>query len=200
MRGIALAVVCGAALLAGGVAAADTWTDPAGRLKFDAPRGWSTQVERSDTFSYVITGTANNECQFISQPSANTATAPVDAVNRTAADSAHFGEDVWRRLANSVTPIFPNNSATVLSRTVDTSGFWPIQRAEIQSPDRVVHAAIQLRPGFEIRAFCMTYDGADTTAVYDAVIRSLGHPNDAQWQAAAEAAAAAAAPAPAPAQ
>jgi hypothetical protein len=195
MRARALAAVCGLALLAAGVASAETWTDPNGRVTFEAPRGWSTQARRADGFSAVISGTANNECQIIAQPNDQTATATPDRVRAAAADPAQFTTETWTRIASSLTNVFPGGTATVNSTSVDTSGAWPIQRAEIQSSERVVHAAMTLRPGVDIITMCMTYGGADTTDVYDGVIRSIAHPNDAQW-----AAAPTPAPAPAPAQ
>jgi hypothetical protein len=90
-----------------------------------------------------------------------------------------------------MTPVFPSNSAQFVSRSSDTSGFWPFQRAELRNGERAVHGAMQVRPGMDLIAMCLTYGGADTTAVYDALIRSFGTPNDATLQAAAEAEAAA---------
>jgi hypothetical protein len=192
----------------GGVAAAREWTDPAGRLKFDAPNGWVTTQERGqnagDTFTYVISGTANNECHFLAQPNPGTASAAPENVRRSAADPARFDTATWTRSLNGITSVFPGDSASILSTSLDSSGFWPVQRAEAQSPRRLVHASIQLRPGFDLITLCMTYDGADPVDLYNTVSRSVGHPNDAAFQAAAEAATAAAAaaetaaPAPAP--
>jgi hypothetical protein len=177
--------------LASGAASAAPWNDPNGRLKFDAPAGWTTSVEQSAEYTYVVTGTANNECHIVSRPSTRTATATAEAVRRTVANDAQFNDGFWQSLANGFTRIFPANSAQIQSRTQDSSQFWPIQRAEIQSPQRSdltssVHAAFEMRPGFELIALCMTYGGSDTTQTYDAVIRSMGHPNDATFQADAE--------------
>ncbi len=207
MRRIALALFF-AGLSLGGIAEARVWTDPSGRLVFDAPAGWVTSQERgaspSDAYSYVISGTANNECHFVSQPSPGLASATAFQVRRAAGEDAQFGPEFWTSTANGMPAIFPGNSAQVLSRSLDTSGFWPIQRAEIQSPERLVHASIQLRPGMNLLAMCMTYGGADPVDLYTTVSRSVGHPNDATFQADAErqaaereaAAAAAAAPPP----
>lgn len=199
MRLWALAAVCSAALLSAGVASAEQWSDPNGRLTFEQPRGWSTQVRRApEGMTAIVTGTADQECQIISQPNASTAARSPEAVNAAVANDEQFTPAQWANVANGWRSIFPDNSANVLSRSSETSGPWPIQRAEIQSPERLVHAGLQMRPGFDIVAMCMTYSGADATSTYDAVIRSIGHPNDAAWAAAA-AAAAAAGPAPAPA-
>jgi hypothetical protein len=48
-----------------------------------------------------------------------------------------------------------------------------------------VTAALQSRPGIDLMAFCWSYAG-DATATFDALFRSVSHPNDATWQAAAE--------------
>jgi hypothetical protein len=181
MRAPALAAAAVCFGLIGGVASAETWTDPAGRFTFDAPRGWVVSSERTDGFSYVIAGTANNECQFIARPNPNTTSSPAHAARYTARQDAQFGEAQWVRLANSLNPIFPNNSAQFLSRSLDDGGPWPVQRAELQSPERLVHGGLQIRPGMDLMAFCLTYDGADPTDLYDRVIRSMGHPNDATW-------------------
>ena len=188
MRLLALAAI--ASLGLAGPADARVWTDPAGRLVFDAPATWVTTQERGaqpgETFTYVISGNANNECQFIAQPSPGTAGAAADSVRRAGLEEARFTAELWTRTLNSIGSVFPNNSAAFLSRSMETDGFWPIQRAEIQSPERLVHAAIQLRPGFDLIALCMTYDGADPTDLYDRVIRSVGHPNDSALRADAE--------------
>jgi len=191
MRATALVAAAGLSIALAGAAHARPWNDPAGRLTFDAPAGWTVTQERGsaagDTFTYVIAGTANNECQFFAFSNANTASANADLVRRQSGESARFGSDIWVRTLNGITAVFPGNSATVQSTSTETEGrFWPIQRAEATSPERPVHAALQMRPGFDIITLCMTYDGADPTALYDGVIRSVGHPNDAAFQAAAE--------------
>ncbi|GAM98778.1 hypothetical protein U91I_02414 [alpha proteobacterium U9-1i] len=207
MRLFALAALAG--LSFAGVADARVWNDPAGRLTFDAPNGWATSQERgagaADTFTYVISGNANNECHLVSQPNPGTAQASADTVRTTTLDDTRFGPEFWLQTANGMPQIFPNASAQFVSRSVDTSGFWPIQRADIQSPERVIHASLQLRPGVNLMTFCMTYGGADRVDVYTTVSASLAHPNDATWRteaetqaAAREAAAAAPPPAPAP--
>lgn len=199
MRAIAVAAALVGVCVAGGASARE-WTDPAGRVKFDAPNGWTTTQERGqnagDTFTYVISGNANNECHIIGQANNGTATASVAGVRRAGADTARFTTEFWTTTLNGIGNVFPGNSATVTSTTVETNGAWPIQRAEANSSRRPVHAAMQLRPGFDLITLCMTYDGAEPIAVYDQVIRSVSHPNDAAFQAAADAAAAAAVAAP----
>lgn len=194
---LAAAAVC-IGLLAGGVAAAQTWTDPQGRVVFDAPRGWATQRENVDTLTYVITATGAAECHVVSQPNGNEGRA-ANLVRNAGAEDSRFTADTWQRVLNALFPsVFTGNSASVISTSKETTGFWPIQRAEVQGPERVVHASMQIRPGFDLITACMTFSGTDSAERYDAFIRSVRHPNDATWQ--AEAAAAAPAPAPAPAQ
>ncbi len=189
---LAAAAVC-IGLLAGGVAAARVWNDPNGRVTFDAPNGWATSPENNASLTYVITGNANNECHVVATPNAGTSRATAAQIRAASAEDARFGNETWTRVLNGIPTVFPGNSANVQSRSLDSSGAWPIQRAEVQGPERLVHAAMQLRPGFDIITLCMTYGGADRTDLYDAFIHSVGHPNDAQW-----AAEATAAPAPAP--
>lgn len=186
MRVSLFALALGLGLSAAGMASAAPWTDPNGRLIFDAPAGWTTSIEQSGDYTYVVTGTANNECHVIARPNAGTASSTPEAVRRATLNEAQFQAAQWTTIANGMNSIFRNNSANVQSRSMDTSGFWPIQRAEIQGQERLVHAALQLRPGWDLLAFCMTYDGADSVEMYDAVIRSVAHPNDPTWRAQAE--------------
>jgi hypothetical protein len=191
MRVSLFALALGLGLSAAGLASAAPWNDPNGRLVFDAPSGWTTSVEQSAEYTYVVTGTANNECHIISRPSPRTAAATPAAVRATAGNDTQFNDAFWQSLANGFARIFPGNSAQVQSHSQDSSQFWPIQRAVIQSPQRSdltapIQAGFEMRPGFELMTLCMTYGGPDATQAYDAVIRSVGHPNDATFQADAE--------------
>lgn len=190
MRALLLATAFSVGLIVAGTAQAAEFSDSEGRMKFDAPAGWATTQEHSEGFSYVVTGTANNECHFLARPNPGTANAAAEAVRRTASDDAQFGADQWTRVANSISPVFPGSSAQFVSRSTDTSGFWPIQRAELRNAERAVHGAMQIRPGMDLIAMCLTYGGADSAERYDAIIRSFGTPNDAALQTAAEAQAA----------
>mgnify|MGYP000918295629 CR=1 FL=1 len=64
-----------------------------------------------------------------------------------------------------------------------TSGFWPVQRAELRGPTKTIYGAVLIRPGVEIRAFC---SGSPNAAAYDSIFASLAHPNDTTWQQQAE--------------
>lgn len=165
-------------------ALAEPWSDPSGRLSLNKPDGWTVNQEfgdsPTDAYTYVIIGDASNECHVMAQPNPGTAAASADAVRRANGDPARFTPDVWTQIANGVGNIFPNRSASVLSNTVEGAQ-WPIQRAQIQSSARTVFSSMQLRPGTDILTFCMNYDGSPRSDLFDAVIRSVGHPNDAVY-------------------
>lgn len=218
MRALAYAAIFGVGLMAAGVATADTWTDPAGRFNINIPHGWRITPMSSTGHTYIKAADADHECQIVATPNSVTAASPPEMVRRAGGDDAQFTPDSWSRLANSITPVFPNNSAQFQSRSQDNSGYWPLQRAELKSPSGVgnpplpistVHAGLTSRPGMDIMAFCYTisdpdYPTPDNPAVFDPILRSMGTANDAALQAAAEAYDAAhpagAAPAQAPAQ
>jgi hypothetical protein len=198
MRLKALAAVAVCIGLSVGVASARPYNDPQGRVSFDNPAGWSTLVSRSvnqSQYTYLVTGTANNECQVAAIPNPATASLSPASVKANAADITRFGNDIWATSLNRFPQVFPDNSAQVQSTSTDSSGFWPIQRAEVRSSEHLVHAAMEFRPGLEIVVMCLTYDGADPTNTYDTFIRSVSTSHDAEWQAAAEATPAPAAPA-----
>lgn len=186
MRRLALVAVLGLCL--SGVAAAEPYNDPAGRFSFDKPHGWTVDVRQSPSHSYVIAGTANNECHVFAQPNPATASAnPWDMVN-TIRQTASFTAANWTSYANAMSEVFPHNSATFVSQSLDNTGTFPLQRAEFSSPDHpTVHAAMTLRPGLEIRVFCLTYSGADPTSVYDQVMHSVSTSHDAEWASAIQA-------------
>lgn len=185
MRTIALAAAMGAALTLGGVAAADTWTDPAGRLTFNKPSGWQVEVQgNSPNQSTILAFNASNDCYMFSIVN------PASA-NRTANDARRAtGEmtpEAWISATNVAAlrrDFFPNGASAPVSASVDTSGFWPVHRAQFQGA-RTVFAAIETRPGFELRAFCSPTNGA-SSAAFESILGSLGHPNDATWQAQAD--------------
>jgi len=213
MRALAYAAIFGVGLMVAGVATADTWTDPAGRFTVNVPHGWRVQPMSSTGHTYIKIGDADHECQLVANPNAATATASPAMVRRAGGDVTQFTQESWLRLANSITPVFPNNSAQFLSSTQDNAGYWPLQRAELKSPSGVgnpplpistVHAGLTTRPGLDIMGFCYTisdpdYPTPDNPALFDPVLRSLGTSNDAALQAASEAYEAAHPPGQAPA-
>ncbi|MGE0829064.1 MAG: hypothetical protein AB7O04_06910 [Hyphomonadaceae bacterium] len=183
---LSLALSAGAAL---GQTAA--WTDTQGRLTFQHPTGWPVDIPSGQSASLfqVIAGTADEECKFFVAPRDTAARTP-DAVRRGVLTP--IGDAAWSSTASSLR-IFRDALFTVSNARVDTSGFWPVQRATLTSGSDVVQAALQARPGAEYWAFCQTYNGSDRTAVFEQVTASMGSPRDAEWRTAIEAAQAAAA-------
>ncbi|MBS0386300.1 MAG: hypothetical protein JSS00_13245 [Proteobacteria bacterium] len=181
MRALKIAAVVGVGMTIAGVALAGPWNDPAGRVTFNAPSGWVTQVQRDNPQTVVLTGNANNECYVLTAENAGTATAHA---NRIHALTDPMPVADWLTVANSVTPMFPHHNAAVASQSVDTSGFWPIQRAELSGAERPVTAALSHRPsGLDLIALCWTYGGPDASAIYQGFFQSLGNSHDTAWQA-----------------
>lgn len=181
MRALALAAVFGVVALAG-PAAADPWTDPNGNLTLNAPRGWTVRPQGMTGGSAVLAFTPSSDCYFFGIPNPATASRSVSAVRTS---STELDDAAWTTALQAAPDFYSEGAVSVTSHSVDTSGFWPVQRAQFQSGSRTVYGVIQARPGFELRGFC---SGGD--ASYDAILNSLGHPNDQTWQAEAEAEAA----------
>jgi hypothetical protein len=196
MRAIALAAIMSGTLFVG-VAAAETWTDPNGRLVFEKPRGWQIDPQENSSATIVLAFDASHDCVLMASPNSVTAGAtPRRVVNST---TAPFAASAWVTTASGISTLFPGGTAQVTSQTVETSGPWPVQRAELQSSQGTVYGAIQGRPGLDLMAFCAAYDSG--TDVFNGLFNSMSHPSDAEWEAALAAAPAPApTPAPAPAQ
>lgn len=182
MRAIALAAIVGAALT--GVAAAEPWTDPAGRLTFNKPPGWQVENQGSSAqATSVLAFNASNDCYFFGLTNAASANSSPDAARRV----APLTNESWVAAASAGAlrrDFFPSGTPQLVSSSVDERGFWPIQRAQFQGA-RTVFAAVQTRPGFELHAFCAATSGG-SAATFDAIFASLGHPNDAAWQSQAQ--------------
>lgn len=203
MRTIALTAAMAAlfgALAFTGAADARAWSDPAGRITIDVPAGWSVNQPSGSPahVTYVIAGTANNECQFIAVANPATEAAAPATVHRQSVDPARFTPAVWASALGAFSDIFRGAAPVLGATSVDTTNFWPIHRADATGGAHPVHAAIQIRPGVDLFAACLTYAGAEPLDMYQQVIRSVGHPNDAAWRATIEAVGAAPAAAPAP--
>jgi hypothetical protein len=188
MRKHALAAAAAALAIFVGLAEAREYRHASGNLVFDAPADWPvTNEPASEGLVYVIAGDNDNECHIMAQTNANTRGAPSYDTWRTARSDERFDQAFWLDKANVFSRVFPQRSATFVSRSRDDAGFWPLQRAELDSPTRGrVYAGLQLRPGVDIYAICVNYEGAAPTATFDSVLRSLGHPGDAEMRAAAE--------------
>jgi hypothetical protein len=183
----AMAAVLGLAVA--GSAEARTWSAPDGRFSFDAPSGWVMQVSHSGADgTIVLAGSANDECYLMALVNANTASATADAARRTVQP---LTPAAWSALANAITPMFPGNSAQVTTQSVDTDGFWPVQRAQFSGAARPVVGALTSRPGLDFVSLCWTYDGPDASATYRAVFDSMASANEQTWRSQAESQAAA---------
>lgn len=182
MRALKFAAIVGAGMAVAGAAFAGPWSDPAGRVNFTTPSGWATEVQHSSgNQTVVLTGSANNECYVLTSQNSGTATAQA---NRIHALTEPMAAADWQTYANSVRPMFPQHNAAVTSQSVDTSGFWPIQRAQLSGAERPVTAAVSHRPGgLDLIAMCWTYGGPDATAIYETFFHSLSNSQDAAWQA-----------------
>ena len=185
MRALKIAAIVGVGMMVAGAALAGPWADPAGRVTFNAASGWVTEVQRSSNAqrTIVLTGNANNECYVLTVPNPGTASAPP---NRVHALTDPMAAADWQALANSVTPMFPQHNASLTSQSVDTSGFWPIQMAQLGGAERPVLAALTRRPGVDLIGLCWTYGGPDASATYNTFFHSIGSPNDATLQATAQ--------------
>lgn len=183
MRTFALAAALGVALSVG-VAHAQQWTDPNGRVTFNKPAGWQAEAAGSQAAqTVVLLFNASNDCYVFAAPNAATAGSSADAA-RNSRDP--LSPTAWQTAASAIRDFFPPGSTpTVTSQTVDTSGFWPVQRAQLQGPSRTVFGAVQARPGFELRAFCSSTSGGESPA-FAQIFNSLAHPNDATWRAQAD--------------
>jgi hypothetical protein len=145
-------------------------------LTFNAPSGWRVQPQRGSGPTIVLAFNPANDCYFFGLPNPATANSSADAARNA---TTPLAADAWVSAASPLRDFFDGAPPVLVSQTVDTSGFWPVQRAELRGPTRTVYGAILARPGAEIRAFC---SGASSAAAYDSIFASLGHPNDATWQ------------------
>jgi len=198
MRALAIALIAGIGLAAAGPAAAQPWTDPAGRFVFQMPSGWREQVDarQTENLTYIEIFTPDRDCAFVAQPTEGLASISPLRARDVVLDDTRFGSEYLKAAGDTFVRVFPNDSAVVVSQSIDRSGFWPIRRVEYLSGEKAIHGAIQWRPGLQLLAVCSKYEGADQASDYDVIFRSVGTPNDATWQAEAEAAEATRAAAP----
>lgn len=175
------------AAVAYGQGATKTYTDAQNRFTFQYPSNMGNPdvTSRPNQPVNIVVGLGAFECQMFAVDNAQSASQPPDAVVR--AYGTAITTDLWKRQADAFA--LYNRQGTVDSSTVDTSGFWPVQRAMMKSDDgTAVTAALQARPGLELWQFCTSFDGADHTPVFNQIINSFAGSNDAALQAAAEAA------------
>lgn len=181
MRALALAAVIGAAMTFATPVAAQQFTDSAGRITFTTPSGWRAERQSPQAQTVVWLFNASNDCYVFGSPNTVTASASVRDIVRTT--TTPLAEANWVSTANSIVDLVPNRSAAVVSQSVDTSRFWPLQRAQFSAEGgKTVYAALTSRPGIDLMAFCAPARGEGSASTYDALFNSLAHPNDATWE------------------
>jgi len=184
MRKLALAAAAGAGLILGGVAFAGPWSDTeAGRISFNTPFSNIDPPSRTATQTTVLTFDGSHDCYVIGSENSVTSNSSPDAVIRTTSEP--IAASAWVATANSVRDFFPQQQAQLTAQRVDTSGVWPVQRAEFSGSEGTVYAAMQSRPGYDLMAFCRAL-GSAGTAQFETLFSSLSHPRDAEWASAYE--------------
>jgi hypothetical protein len=161
-------------------ASAGPWSSDAARLSFVAPDGWTVQQMPVEGMTYVLANSGPKECHILASPRPDTAEISPERIR--AGGEAPIGDAAWAQIPGALPSVF-NNGATVTQSSVDKSAFWPVQRADYNSEGRIVHGAIQFRPGVEFWGFCFSRTGDDDVATYDGVLRSIAATNDAELQA-----------------
>ena len=193
MRVSALAAILGLTVAAvAAPAVAEPWTDPAGRLVFEMPRGWNEaeEVRQTANFTAVSIFDPNHDCSILAQPNQGTRSLSPTRVREAVARDDQFDEEFLENAITSFPSLLNGAEPEVVSHSLDTSGDWPIFRVEYAAGAKTIHGALQLRPGLDITSACAIYDGADSASDYDAFFRSIGTPRDAEWEAQAATAAA----------
>lgn len=165
-------------------ASAAPWSDPAGRLVFDAPSGWIVAPQTGEGFTYTVALGNTSECHVFASPRTETASATPDRVR--VAGQTRLEPTAWTSIASMLPNIFQGD-VQVLSQDVDTRPFWPVQTATLRTANgRNVHGSIQFRPGLELWSFCQTFSGNDEISAFDTVSHSLATPNDSALEVEAE--------------
>lgn len=187
------AAVAGALCLAAAIpafaqpqaAGAKTYTDPGNRFSFQYPASLSADVtDRPNQPLNILVGVADYECQIFAVNRPETADKSADTIVRSY--SAPVPNDVWKRSMDGFA--LYGRKGAIQSATVDTTGFWPVQRAEILTDEnKPAVGTLQARPGVDVWHFCTSFDGRDHTAFYNQLISTFAGPNDAALQAQAEA-------------
>ncbi len=190
-----VAAFAAAALMLGGAAFAQTmgtFTDPANTFSFQRPSNWPVDrmSDSSEAVGHYAAGLADAECNFYSIARPSTAERSVASVK--AAFSQPMTAEQWAQVTSSIRTF--REGGQMQTQSVDTSRFFPVQRATILAGSDTVQSAIHARPGREIWVFCQSYDSRDRTEIFNNIINSVTTPRDAEL----EASAASPAPAPAP--
>ncbi len=190
---IAAAAAATALFAAGALAQAQgalkTFTDSQNRFTFQYPASLPVDVvARPNQPVNVLVGAADYECQIFVVDRPELAAASPEAFVR--GYSTALAPEVWKRSMDGFA--LYNRQGTVSASSVDTTAFWPVQRAEVRNDaSKPVVAAMHARPGLDVWHFCTSFDNGDHTAVFNQIVSSFAGPNDAVLKAQAEAAAAA---------
>ncbi|MES1158866.1 MAG: hypothetical protein ABUL42_03125 [Terricaulis silvestris] len=182
MRMIVAALAASVSLWAAG-AAADPWTSPDGKLRFDLPSGWLVAPQQATNMTYIVAGSGDKECDVMARTRADTASAPPDLMRQYG--NSPISQADWTRVIGMVPDVF-GGDGTYVSSEVNTDGFWPVNLAQFNSAGHAIYASIQLRPGVDLWAFCQSRAGADDATTYAALLRSVALSEDPQLQAEAE--------------
>lgn len=198
--GLALA----GALALAAPASSEEWSDPQGRLTFAIPDrgGWepegdARELRGQDGGSAGVTITVSNatdRCHFHSQDRGGEA---ASVANIRRAYGVVLPDSFWGEIAALAASVVGSGEpASFQGATVDTAGFWPINRATYTVGEYTVYVSVQGRPDRELRSYCHTWEpGAQpNTAAYEAFVSSISTPRDNEWRSGFEAEQASAAP------
>ncbi|QGZ94568.1 hypothetical protein [Terricaulis silvestris] len=161
-------------------ASAGPWSDEASHLAFVAPDGWNVRQLPAEGMTYILADAGSKECHILASQRPETAEISPERIR--AGGETPIGNPAWAQIPGALPTVFAADAAVTQS-SVDTSAFWPVQRADYNSQGQVVHAAIQFRPGVEFWGFCFSRTGADDAATYEGVLRSIAGTTDAELQA-----------------
>jgi hypothetical protein len=186
LRAMALGAAL-AVLAVSGAAHADPWSDEMSGLSVTLPEGWGAAITPTTSLTYVRAahGSGAQECHFLVKPRAETADASPYRVRLAGREA--ISEATWTSMTTAIRPVFSGTNAQLAETKLDEDPFWPIQFARYVSDTRIVHAAVQFRPGQEYWAFCFNRTGADDPAGAEAILRSVASLRDAELRAAVEA-------------
>jgi hypothetical protein len=182
MRKFAAVVAMGLALAA--PAFAENWTSPDTTMTFEVPSGWTAARQRVNGATYVLATSGENECHVIAFARPETADVTPDRVR--VGGQQPIAQESLAAVPASLTSVFYNGDGQLTQNSVDDDAYWPVQLVDYTSNGRPVHGAIQFRPGAEFWAFCYARSGAEDTAGYTTILRSIAATNDAELQEQAE--------------
>jgi hypothetical protein len=198
LRACTLAIV---ASLVSFAAMAVPLTAPDGSFTVEITPGKKWKMEKAplttqpDTQLWVA-GDGEQYCYFNAKQRPDTVKSnPGDVVKSM---QAQLANDKWEATATPFfDAVFAKGKPVAAAASVETVAGWPVQFVTLSGYKYgPVVAALHMRPGFEVQAYCAWEDGKDHSAEFKAIALSVTTAKDAAWQ--GEIAAAAAAPPPLP--